>query len=94
MFAFIERLILLAVAISVVRSLLRFVSTLWRQSFSPRQTSPQHSGPNSRAQEPATMLQCDPVCGTYVAVDSSLKKISNGKVFHFCSPECRERFTG
>jgi len=40
------------------------------------------------------MLQCDPVCGTYVAVDSSLKKISNGKVFHFCSPECRERFTG
>jgi YHS domain-containing protein len=89
MFAFIERLILLTVAISVVRSLLRFLHGFWLQSQSRGRAARPVPG-----QTAATMLQCDPVCGTYVAVDSSLKKISGGKVYHFCSPECRERFTG
>jgi YHS domain-containing protein len=40
------------------------------------------------------MLQQDPVCGTYVAVDSSLKKIVGGRVIHFCSAECRDRYPG
>ena len=92
MFAFIERLILLTVAISIVRSLLRFLHGFWLQSQSRgRGVPPVRPVPGQSA---ATMLQCDPVCGTYVAVDSSLKKISHGKVYHFCSPECRERFTG
>ena len=38
------------------------------------------------------MLQQDPVCGTYVAIDSSLKKISDGRVMHFCSAECRDKY--
>ena len=42
----------------------------------------------------ATVLQPDPVCGTYVSIDSSLKKIVGGKVYHFCSPECRDKFLG
>ena len=52
---------------------------------------------NRAAAPPARFPDRQPppcVCGTYVAVDSSLKKISGGKVYHFCSPECRERFTG
>jgi YHS domain-containing protein len=41
---------------------------------------------------PATAkLQQDPVCGAYVAVDSSLKRVVNGRVLHFCSPECRDK---
>ena len=39
------------------------------------------------------MLQQDPVCGTYVAVDSSLKRVVNGRVLHFCSPECRDKYS-
>lgn len=41
----------------------------------------------------ATLLQQDPICGTYVAADSSLKKIVAGHVYHFCSAECRNKFT-
>jgi YHS domain-containing protein len=40
----------------------------------------------------STLLQQDPVCGTYVASDLSLKRIVRGKVVHFCSTECRDRF--
>jgi len=32
------------------------------------------------------------VCGTYVAPDASLKRIVNGRVLHFCSPECRDKY--
>ena len=39
------------------------------------------------------MLQQDPVCGTYVAVDVSLKRVVNGKVIHFCSAECRDKYS-
>jgi YHS domain-containing protein len=40
----------------------------------------------------ATTLQQDPVCGTYVSADTSLKKIVSGHVYHFCSAECRAKF--
>jgi YHS domain-containing protein len=39
------------------------------------------------------MLQQDPVCGTYVAIDSSLKRVVNDRVLHFCSPECRDKYS-
>lgn len=38
------------------------------------------------------MLQQDPVCGTYVAIDTSLKKVVQGQVLHFCSAECRDKY--
>lgn len=34
----------------------------------------------------------DPVCGTYVEVDSSIKIRDGKKVHHFCSYECRQKF--
>jgi len=91
MFVFIERLIVFLIAISVIRSVLRFVQGLGGRI---------HMQTRGRANHPAaasagtTMLQQDPVCGTYVAIDASLKTIVNGKVIHFCSPECRDRFRG
>jgi YHS domain-containing protein len=45
------------------------------------------------ARSESTLLHQDPVCGTYVAAVSSLRKISGGKVYHFCSEECRNRFS-
>ncbi len=35
----------------------------------------------------------DPVCGTYVALETSLKKIIKGKVVYFCSEECKDKYT-
>lgn len=93
MFALIERLVFLLFLVSVVRSALQFVFRIWRGSQA-------HTGPARTAAPPrpspagSTLLHQDPVCGTYVAADTSLKRIVNGKVIHFCSAECRDRYTG
>ncbi len=39
-------------------------------------------------------LKKDPVCGTFVSVSSSLQKTVGGETYHFCSPACRDKFTG
>jgi YHS domain-containing protein len=91
MFPFLARLILFLIAVSVIRSVIGHVQramTGVRRSDSVR-------GP-ARGPTPgtaATMLQQDPVCGTYVAVDSSLKRLVNGRVLHFCSSECRDKYS-
>jgi YHS domain-containing protein len=83
-------MIAISVAISVIRSAVIFVQRLW--AGTQQQRTVRHA-PASAAGS-ATMLQQDPVCGTYVAVDSSLKRIVGGRVIHFCSAECRDRFPG
>jgi YHS domain-containing protein len=37
-------------------------------------------------------LKKDPVCGTYVSVDASVKKKVNGETLHFCSAVCRDKY--
>jgi YHS domain-containing protein len=88
MFPFIERLILFLIAISVIRSVIRFVQGMMGGRLS------QNRSPMNRSDgtQGTTMLQQDPVCGTYVAIDASLKTIVNGKVVHFCSAECRDKY--
>ena len=34
----------------------------------------------------------DPVCGVYCPKSSSYKLKYKDKVYHFCSPQCREKF--
>lgn len=34
----------------------------------------------------------DPVCGTYVSIDDSLRVRNAGEVIHFCSYECRDKY--
>lgn len=34
----------------------------------------------------------DPVCGTFVSVQSPYAKTAGGKTHHFCSQECLDRF--
>jgi YHS domain-containing protein len=34
----------------------------------------------------------DPVCGTFVSVQSPYSRTSEGKTIHFCSKECLDRF--
>jgi YHS domain-containing protein len=86
MFSFLARVILFAVAISVIRAVVGFV----QRAFSGSRTPPPVV--RGTAGAAATMLQQDPVCGTYVAVDSSLKRVVNGRVLHFCSAECRDKY--
>jgi len=37
-------------------------------------------------------LKKDPVCGTFVAVASSIKSNVDGQVIHFCSTACRDKY--
>lgn len=90
MFALIERLIFFLVVLSTVRSGIMFVQRLLHGS--PRHGSPRHGSAAKTAPAAPTMLQQDPVCGTYVAIDTSLKRVCGGKVVHFCSPECRDLY--
>ncbi|HWF09925.1 MAG TPA: hypothetical protein VG297_15765 [Bryobacteraceae bacterium] len=89
MFAFFFRVILFAIALSVIRSVIARVQRALGMGVR-RPPAPMRAGSPSSAG--ATMLQQDPVCGTYVAVDSSLKRVVKGKVLHFCSPECRDKY--
>ena len=83
---------MLLIVISTIRSLFRFVQNLRSGTRSGAPPRPRVS--YSAEGGAATMLQQDPVCGTYVAIDTSLKRIMNGKVVHFCSPECRDKYHG
>ena len=90
MFLFLARLIVFLVAISVIRSVVGYVQRFWQGMQQQVRSAPHTVAPANSSG--ATVLQQDPVCGTYVAVDSSLKRIVNGRVLHFCSPECRDRY--
>jgi YHS domain-containing protein len=89
MFSFVIRLFLFVIAISAIKSVVNYGRRLWYGIQPGRPLSRS----NRRGPPASTVLQMDPVCGTYVAVDSSFKKIAAGKVYHFCSVECRNRFT-
>jgi YHS domain-containing protein len=91
MFYFLARIILLVVALSALRS----VVTMIQRAFTGARTQPtvRNAQTPQQSGQAATMLQQDPVCGTYVAVDTSLKRVVGGRVVHFCSPECRDKFS-
>jgi YHS domain-containing protein len=94
MFAYLARVLLFFVAISVIRTVVQGVVRAYRggnSSRGPTSHRPASGGP-ATSPDGSTLLHQDPVCGTYVAASSSLRKISKGKVYHFCSEECRDRF--
>jgi YHS domain-containing protein len=97
MFAFLSRILLFFVAISLIRGVVQAVTRAFRGTDLPRKAgspaSQQNTGAESAANPSAsTLLHQDPVCGTYVAAGSSLRKICKGQVLHFCSEECRDRY--
>jgi YHS domain-containing protein len=91
MLRFVLEFVVFLIAISVVKTVLRAVQGFFAAASSH---PPQSARPQTASREGATVLQQDPVCGTYVAIDTSLKKVVGGKVLHFCSPECRDRWQG
>jgi YHS domain-containing protein len=39
-------------------------------------------------------LKKDPVCGVYVSTGASVTRTVDGRVVHFCSTECRDKYVG
>jgi YHS domain-containing protein len=77
--------------IFVVGLFLRRVVVLIVQAFSQMASG---GGPPKPPQGPQSggELKKDPVCGTFVAVASSIKRNVDGEVVHFCSTTCRDKY--
>ena len=88
MISFVFRVVLLLIAISAIKSVVNYGRRLWHSFQSG--SAPVRNPPRTSAE--TTSMQQDPVCGTYVSVATSLKRIVSGQVWHFCSEECRDRF--
>jgi YHS domain-containing protein len=74
---------------------LRFVIGIIGKAFGDL-AQPGGSSSNAPSSRPATPnageLKRDPVCGTFVAAASSVKKTVRGEVIHFCSEACRDKY--
>ena len=78
------RAVLWGVVTSGLLSLVRQWSTSQAGQTVPRQQPQNYS--------PAIRLHRDPVCGTYVSPEISVKLERSGHITHFCSAHCRERY--
>ena len=63
------------------------------QSSSNTGSAPR-SGPRPGTLPSAEELKKDPVCGTFLAPSTAVRKTVNGATYYFCSAECRDKFKG
>ena len=87
MFRAILYLIATVLIISVLRSVIGVILKGFNELF--RASDPQPKRPPVPA---CGELKKDPVCGTFVAVASSIKRNVDGEVVHFCSTACRDKY--
>jgi uncharacterized protein len=92
MFRSILEFLALLMFFAVARAVISAVGQMFRGAVQ----GPSHSEPRKTASEAvlqsAGELQKDPVCGTFVPVSTSLKRVVNGETIYFCSADCRDRF--
>ncbi len=70
---------------------IRQVVAILMRGFSQMTGSAPGPAPMPR-QQSSGELKKDPVCGTFVAVASSIQRNVNGEVIHFCSTACRDKY--
>jgi hypothetical protein len=95
MFRFVFELIGLLIFFSVVRTVITWALRLFAGAVQGTASSSASApGPmrNSSVIHSAGELQKDPVCGTFVPVATSLKRVVSGHPVYFCSAECRDRY--
>jgi YHS domain-containing protein len=83
-------LLLITVLRSILGVIMRGVADLLKG-----EPDKQAAAPQRRPEVPVGgELKKDPVCGTFVSTATSLKKTTGGQTVYFCSPECRDKFSG
>jgi YHS domain-containing protein len=81
------RLFLVFIAAVFVRRVVQLIFQGFSQASRDNGAPPPESRPQLGGE-----LKKDPVCGTFVAVASSIKKTVDGEVVHFCSTACRDKY--
>jgi YHS domain-containing protein len=88
LFRAILELIAVVLIITVLRSVIGIISKFFSTVADPRAAAPGRPPTVSTGGE----LKKDPVCGTFIASASALKKTVGGETYYFCSPDCRDKF--
>jgi YHS domain-containing protein len=81
------RFVLPLIAFLILRSIVKSVWGVLNSTVATR--PPSAEGPKFRT---GGELKQDPVCGTYVSVNTSFTRVVKGKAVHFCSAECRDKY--
>jgi YHS domain-containing protein len=79
-------------AIFIGALFLRQIVTAAMRAFSHIAGVSERQPPPAPREQLGGELKQDPVCGTFVAVSSSIKGTVNGEVIHFCSTACRDKY--
>jgi YHS domain-containing protein len=90
---FLALLAFFAVARAVISAAFRLFNTQ-AGSYGAQDTGPR-AMPREQAEgslQSAGELRKDPVCGTFVPVSTSLKRVVDGETVYFCSADCRDRY--
>jgi YHS domain-containing protein len=91
MFRAIFYLLVTVVVITVVRSIVGIVLKGFAEAM--KSGAAPGAPPQPSNQIPLTgELKKDPVCGTYIATATSIKKTVAGQTIHFCSEDCRDKY--
>jgi YHS domain-containing protein len=78
------------IVISLIRSIIGILGKGLSALFGPGTPDRPAAGEPRKAGE----LKRDPVCGTYISTASSVKRTIGGRVMHFCSNECADKYKG
>jgi uncharacterized protein len=90
------RLFFRFIALLIVFAIVRYLVTTVARTFS-RAKNPQAARATENpaaASASGCELKRDPVCGTFVPTNTSVKETINGELVHFCSVACRDKFKG
>ena len=87
MFRNVFRLFVIFVVALFVRQVVAVIVRAFSQLTADNSPPQQPRGPQAGGE-----LKKDPVCGTFVAVASSIKRNVDGEVIHFCSTACRDKY--
>jgi len=90
-FRIIFYLLVMIFLITVVRGILGVILKGFSQMLSST-SSNQARGGTGAGVPLSGELKKDPSCGTYISTATSIKQTVAGQTYHFCSPECRDKY--
>ncbi len=91
-FLIIRLLVIFGILRYVIGFMVKLVGGAMRSGRFPTQQQPVNASSSAGMPTSAGELRKDPVCGTFIPINSSLKKTVNGETVHFCSADCRDKF--
>lgn len=90
LFSLLRTLFLLVVLITLLRSVIGFVSKLFG-NFVAGQSPRPRPRPDSQPTQITGELHRDPVCGTFVASTTEFQRLEGKQRFYYCSQTCQSQ---